>query len=511
VSNSAASTTSEPRRRWWRITPDRVLVGLLALECLLWLWDHGHWYPFAGCKGGAVLLTVGILCTSVLLLMLWFAVALLFRCRFQFTVRSLLLLTTAIAVVAGWLAAQIRAAHQQQLRVSAFCMSTGVPFASLGRSWWWCPAPGWLQAVLSEEFFSDIVAIDDTSRGNITDESLAELHFFPEIEELTLNCRHLGTRGLHRLQGLALLRTLTIQGEVTDDDMASLQGLTQLEELYICTYESANQHDRKLSAGHRKLTDSGVRHLQNLKSLTALSLDNSSVSDAGLADLRALSQLEVLSLDNTAVTDAGLKNLAALSKLKELYLRNLRLKGKGLDSLRGLKSLKKLVLDGAQISDETMKSVGALTQLEHLSLWSTSVADHHLAHLQSGGNLKELNLNHTSISNAGAIQLAKLSNLRTLSLCNTDIGDTGLRHLATLQHLQILELYATEITDGGLTSLGGLTHLENLDIVDTGTTDLGVKKLQQQLPRCEISRYGHFGVLILEYGANPWDVGTGMW
>src|SRR5271166_4349850 len=80
---------AEPvKRRWFHPTPGKLVIGLLVLECLLWLsnwlgWPHWH-------KGYAVLVSVATVGVVMLMMLLWFAVALVFRCRFQCSIRSLL-------------------------------------------------------------------------------------------------------------------------------------------------------------------------------------------------------------------------------------------------------------------------------------------------------------------------------------------------------------------------------------------------------------------------------------
>jgi Leucine-rich repeat (LRR) protein len=65
-----------------------------------------------------------------------------------------------------------------------------------------------------------------------------------------------------------------------------------------------------------KMSDAGLRHLQNLPQLRKLSVE-APVTDAGLAHLKALHQLEELSLKGSKVTDAGVQELQkALANVK---------------------------------------------------------------------------------------------------------------------------------------------------------------------------------------------------
>ena len=41
-----------PKRRWYRLTPDRVVIGLLVVECLLWLSERFQWFGFNDTRAG---------------------------------------------------------------------------------------------------------------------------------------------------------------------------------------------------------------------------------------------------------------------------------------------------------------------------------------------------------------------------------------------------------------------------------------------------------------------------
>jgi membrane protein YdbS with pleckstrin-like domain len=84
--------------RWYRLTPDRFVIGLLVVECLLWLSERFQWFSFNAHKGWTVLFAVAVVGLAFLVMLLWFIAALLFRWRFQFSIRSLLVLTVAVVV-----------------------------------------------------------------------------------------------------------------------------------------------------------------------------------------------------------------------------------------------------------------------------------------------------------------------------------------------------------------------------------------------------------------------------
>ena len=74
------------------------MLGLLALEGFLLLSERFEWFAFNRHKGWTVLIAVASVVVAMLLMFLWFLAALVFRWRYQFSIRSLLVLTVVVAV-----------------------------------------------------------------------------------------------------------------------------------------------------------------------------------------------------------------------------------------------------------------------------------------------------------------------------------------------------------------------------------------------------------------------------
>jgi len=97
--------------RWLRINPGGLVALLLMVEGLLWLsnrLDWPHWH-----KGYAVLVAVAMVGVVLLAMLVWFAIALVFRLRFQFTIRTLLVLTVAVALPFSWFGVEMKKAWEQ--------------------------------------------------------------------------------------------------------------------------------------------------------------------------------------------------------------------------------------------------------------------------------------------------------------------------------------------------------------------------------------------------------------
>ena len=95
-------------------------------------------------------------------------------------------------------------------------------------------------------------------------------------------------------------------GKIGDDQVATVKPLANVI--------------HELNLGKTEVTDKGLEHLKDLKSLVKLNLKETKITDAGLAQLAGLENLEYLNIYGTAVTDAGLQSLAGLKKLKKLYV-----------------------------------------------------------------------------------------------------------------------------------------------------------------------------------------------
>ena len=157
--------TTQARVRWFHLTPGRFVLVLLAVEVLLWLSERFGWLGWH--KGYAVLTGVAGVGVAMLVMLVWFGVALVFRRRFQFSIRSLLLLTVTVAIPFSWLAAKMQIAKRQK--------AAAAEIVKLGQVWvrydYECddfgreiqaakpPEPGWLRNLLGADFFSGVAMV----------------------------------------------------------------------------------------------------------------------------------------------------------------------------------------------------------------------------------------------------------------------------------------------------------------------------------------------------------------
>jgi hypothetical protein len=238
---------TDPAPRFVRLTPDRFIVCLLVVECLLWLSERLGWWH----KGYAVLTTVAVVGVAMVLLTLWFGVALSFRRRFQFSIRSLLVLVVVIAVSCSWMAAAMKKAREQNEALKEISkLGGGVEFDyRFEGDYWifdaitWPPEPAWLRKTFGGGLFDRVYLAtlpDDTSLTvldrlpdlwylilsdcSVTDAGLATLGRLPKLRRLYLYNTRISDAGLIHLTKLTSLQELLLIGtNVTEDGVKKLQ------------------------------------------------------------------------------------------------------------------------------------------------------------------------------------------------------------------------------------------------------------------------------------------------
>jgi hypothetical protein len=213
--------------RWYRLTPDRLVIGLLIVEGLLWLSERFQWPTWH--KGYAVLIAVAAVGVAMLLMLLWFVIAIAFRLRFQFSIRSLLVLVVVVALPSSWLAVEMKKAREQKEAVAAIVSGGGhvsydwqvdTNVAYLPNAVGYLPSaqptcPSWLRGLLGDDFVGEVVYV----------RFVGGLSQFTEARQGRLRC----------LSQIKKLMLFSNKGEATDADLNCLAGLPQLRELQCFT------------------------------------------------------------------------------------------------------------------------------------------------------------------------------------------------------------------------------------------------------------------------------------
>ena len=432
--------TAQPQRRWFHPTPDRLISALLVMEGVLLLSDRLRCPPFNQYKGLAVVIAVASVGAAMLVMLAWLAGSLLFRWRFQFRLRSLFVLTVAVALVCSWLSVEMKNASRQEAIVAAIQKAGGWTLTDDEEHMMRNHAspnptgPAWLQEVRDNAFFRDITHVVFFLDPSANSASLEHLKGLPHLETLGLGHSQIGDAALEHVEGLTQIQRLCLYGE--------------------------------------RITDAGVEHIKALTQLKELDLTYTRVTDAGLKHLEGLTELQRLTLDNTPITGVGLEHLKGLTELRRLTLDNTRATGVGLEHLKGLPHLHVLSLVDTPISDAGLEHIKELTQLQYLNL---SVARRWPA---DGG---------TPLTDAGLEHVKGLTQLRGLRLRGAHIRDAALVYLKGLPRLEELDLEGTWVTDDGWKHLKGLAQLQHLVLSAPNVTVAGVKQYKHALPNCRIT------------------------
>ncbi len=197
------------------------------------------------------------------------------------------------------------------------------------------------------------------SRDAVTDDMIAPIREFKNIDYLAIVCPQVTDTGIANIAGLTNLDTLLLsQTKVTDAGLSNLKDLSRLERLYL---------------DETGITDAGLTYLKPLSALRILSLRKTKITDAGLVQLSGLKTLETLFLCDTAITDDGLRHLAGLENLKTLYLVRTKVAGESLSALAGVKSLTRISLSGTAVTAESLKHFAGCESLKDVLLYATTV------------------------------------------------------------------------------------------------------------------------------------------
>ena len=287
---NASMTAAAPQPRWYCLTPDRIVIGLLVVECLLWVSERFQWFGFNTHKGWTVLIAVASMGVAFLVTLLWFIVSLFFRWRFQFSIRSLLVLVVVVALPCSWFAVEMRAATRQKDVVMAIQRAGGAVFYEhqfdssgnqipVGGVIWdnpvdengnpipggeapgaESPAPTWLRRLLGDDFFRAAIEVSVAN-----EEGLTHVRLLAGIKRLRIDAYSRYT--LQRFAPVPDSIPLTNSGLRFLDDLPELQEVAIIQ---------ANGH----------ITEAGLRHLGGLKQLRKLKLLGVGISDEGVTTLQ---------------------------------------------------------------------------------------------------------------------------------------------------------------------------------------------------------------------------------
>ncbi len=197
-----------------------------------------------------------------------------------------------------------------------------------------------------------------------------------------------------------------VQSDLIPED---LDVLTQFPNLFV------------LRMSECQLAEGTLRGLQNLPTLSELTVWKCTLSSTESIDYARLSNLHFLHLTGSNASDSLLRGMADHPRLTWLYL------------------------DGTAVTDEGLREIRRLPRLNRLHLGKTRVTGIGLAELDSP--VTQLNLVGTRADDRAMTAIAQLSSLETLDLARTKVTVVGVRHLQQMPALGDLVLDRCNVGD----------------------------------------------------------------
>ena len=241
---TAPTAAPERKPRWYRLTPERFIWAVLFLEIFLWISDRCRWFAFNEKKGWTILIAMAALGLSLLWFSLWFLSAWVYRRRFQFGIRMMLVLTIAVAIPFSWLKTSIEQAKGEQ-EIAAYLKEKFNCHIGYRES---LQASPWLSKILGENFSIQIYQICQPDIA-FSDEDLQRCYELSELESIILN-----------------------RSAITDAGLENIGNLTRLKYLELAD---------------TLITDAGLKHLAKLHALEELDLTGTNTTEAGVQELQA--------------------------------------------------------------------------------------------------------------------------------------------------------------------------------------------------------------------------------
>jgi Leucine-rich repeat (LRR) protein len=214
------------------------------------------------------------------------------------------------------------------------------------------------------------------------------------------------------------------------------------------------------------VTDEGLAAIKDWKKLKRLNLHGTKVSDTTLEHISGIATLEALNVGSAMITDVGIERLVSLPNLKELTMGGNELGDAGLQALRQIPALTYLDLSGRQGTDS--------------NIWAISISDVGLDAVLTLKELRELRFGCTS--KGIGIEGARFATVSTM-----DVSVRWLERMKALPKLERLKLQGcSRVDDEAVRALIALPNLREVDLKGTSVTEKGIAALRAAKPKTQI-------------------------
>ncbi|MCX6855565.1 MAG: hypothetical protein NTV80_11755 [Verrucomicrobia bacterium] len=207
-------------------------------------------------------------------------------------------------------------------------------------------------------------------------------------------------------------------------------------------------------------TEADFRTLGSFTTIKDLTISGKTITDDTLAMLTGLTELERLSSDGIQLTDEGFKHFAAFQKLKSLSLfhpafRSKAFTGSGLAHLKALPKLEKLTFAGSTAGDVALEAIGQITQLKEFRTWHTAQTQAGNVHLSKlpltalrvGQRLPEWGKDSpVSFDESSMMTISQIKTLESLELTEARLSAKIIPQLKSLPKLTKLRIETVDIS-----------------------------------------------------------------
>ncbi len=265
--------------------------------------------------------------------------------RFQFGLRTCLLLFVVFAAAASWLRVRSERSTRLQALIDKIHQCNGFvqydyEFDESGK---WNnaeaqppPGPAWMRRIAGDSFFCEPVSVS----------------FGPPFEP-GLQLEH----GIEYAKALPHLKYLTVFSP-SDAALAKISQCPRLEELWMTNWPAEARLDRLnaspclrvLRAHMERASDAAIRALCSVRIPICLYLEGGEITRAGAECLQKIPELRVLAVERTHIDDQMLYYIGGCSQLSELDLEGADISDSGLEYLVRLRNLKLLDVSSTRVT-----------------------------------------------------------------------------------------------------------------------------------------------------------------
>jgi len=315
--------------------------------------------------------------------------------RLRFSLRALLIATTLIAMVLGWLVHQYRS-FEGELAASEYLESRHSIIV-------------WANHQIPER------------RPNLSISELVRGRIYQPIDDVFIASATLDAEAVQALHSFRYVRSMKIQDSSLPENVDTFGGLRSLVELDIRTTTLRNRDIKSIT------------NLPRLKTLWLASRDH--LPDDIADRIAGLHQLEDLALEKLAVSNDAMKGIGRMVQMRDLHLYGCSFSSDSVLHLADLKNLEYLSLQRTS-TDDRLFQLAVFPKLDILWLDDCKITDDGLAGIARNQKLYNLSLQNTTITDRGMRHLPKLPRLIYLNVAGSQITSESLSTLRTMPSLK---------------------------------------------------------------------------